>query len=73
MTIRATTVFDYIVQRLVDEGITQCFGVPADYAFPVCDADVKGIGCSNDSHLAVMQTRAEDWYQSGPAKAVGDH
>jgi hypothetical protein len=38
MTMRTTTVIGYIVQRLVDEGITQCFGVPRDYAFPVCDA-----------------------------------
>jgi len=29
-----TTVIDYIVQRLADEGITDCFGVPGDYAFP---------------------------------------
>jgi indolepyruvate decarboxylase len=52
MTMRATTVIDYIVQLLVDEGITDCFGVPGDYAFPVCDAvernpNVKWIGCSN--------------------------
>ena len=33
-----TSVIDYIVQRLADEGITDCFGVPGDYAFPVCDA-----------------------------------
>ncbi len=35
---KATSVVDYIVQRLADEGITDCFGVPGDYAFPVCDA-----------------------------------
>jgi hypothetical protein len=33
-----TTVIDYIVQRLAAKGITECFGVPGDYAFPVCDA-----------------------------------
>ena len=32
---KATSVIDYIVQRLADEGITDCFGVPGDYAFPV--------------------------------------
>ena len=53
MTMRATTVMGYIVQGLVDEGITDCFGVPGDYAFPVCDAvernpNVKWIGCSNE-------------------------
>ena len=35
---KTTTVIDYIVERLADEGITDCFGVPGDYAFPVCDA-----------------------------------
>jgi len=52
-----TTVIDYIVQRLADEGITHCFGVPGDYAFPVCDAverspKVKWIGCSNELNAA---------------------
>ena len=35
---KATTVIDYIVQRIADEGIQHCFGVPGDYAFPVGDA-----------------------------------
>ena len=35
---KAITVIDYIVQRLAREGITDYFGVPGDYAFPVCDA-----------------------------------
>src|SRR6266481_4430115 len=52
-----TIVIDYIVQRLVDEGITDCFGVPGDYAFPVCDAvernpNIKWIGCSNELNAA---------------------
>jgi indolepyruvate decarboxylase len=51
------SVVDYIVQRLADEGITDCFGVPGDYAFPVCDAvernpKVKWIGCSNELNAA---------------------
>jgi len=37
MTTKATTVIDYIVQRIADEGIEHCFGVPGDYAFPVGD------------------------------------
>src|SRR6266446_5303937 len=50
---RETTVIDYIVQRLADEGITDCFGVPGDYAFPVCDAvvcnpNIRWVGCSNE-------------------------
>jgi glyoxylate carboligase len=43
MTMRATTVADYIVQRLAEEGITHCFGVPGDYAFPVCGAVNLGL------------------------------
>ena len=44
---------DYIVQRLADEGITDCFGVPGDYAFPVGDAvdrnpKIRWVGCSNE-------------------------
>jgi len=50
---KATSVVDYIVQRLADEGITDCFGVPGDYAFPVCDAvdrspNIRWVGCSNE-------------------------
>ena len=32
------TVADYIVRRLAHEGITDCFGVPGDFAFKLCDA-----------------------------------
>src|SRR5207253_3913768 len=57
MTTKATTVIDYIVQRLADEGIRDCFGVPGDYAFPVGDAvdsnpNIKWIGCSNELNAA---------------------
>jgi indolepyruvate decarboxylase len=50
---KATSVADYIVQRLAAEGVNHCFGVAGDYAFPLCDAvdrsaDVKWIGCSNE-------------------------
>jgi indolepyruvate decarboxylase len=49
----AVNVADYIVERLAAEGIDHCFGVPGDYAFPICDAvdssaKVKWIGCAND-------------------------
>ncbi len=48
---------DYVIQRLAKEGITDCFGVPGDYAFPMCDAvvrskSVKWIGCSNELDAA---------------------
>src|ERR1700719_2238822 len=54
---KATSVIDYIVQRLADEGITDCFGVPGDYAFPVCDAvdrnpNIRWVGCSNELNAA---------------------
>jgi indolepyruvate decarboxylase len=54
---KSTTVIDYIVQRLADEGITDCFGVPGDYAFPVCDAvdrnpNIRWVGCSNELNAA---------------------
>lgn len=51
------TVADYIVQRLADIGITACFGVPGDYAFPLNDAidknsKVQWIGCANELNAA---------------------
>src|ERR1700735_2916572 len=50
---RTTTVVDYIVARLSNEGIAHCFGVAGDYAFPICDAvdrsaKIKWIGCANE-------------------------
>jgi hypothetical protein len=60
-TMKPMTVIDYIVKRLTDEGITHCFGVPGDYAFPVCDAvdrnpNSRGVGCSRE--LNVVQEQA---------------
>src|SRR6201981_511349 len=51
------TVADYIVRRLAREGITDCFGVPGDFAFKLCDAvarskAVRWIGCSNELNAA---------------------
>lgn len=51
------TVADYIVRRLTREGITDCFGVPGDFAFKLCDAvarsaAVRWIGCSNELDAA---------------------
>src|SRR5438552_6436011 len=50
---REQTVADYIVRRLAREGITDCFGVPGDYAFNLSDAvarsgAIRWIGCSNE-------------------------
>lgn len=75
-----TSVIDYIVQRLADEGITDCFGVPGDYAFPVCDAvernpNVKWIGCSNElnaSYAADGYARVRGAAMLSTTYAVGE-
>jgi len=80
MTMRATTVADYIVQRLADEGITDCFGVPGDYAFPVCDAverspKIRWIGCSNElnaSYAADGYARVRGAAMLATTYAVGE-
>src|SRR5207245_11337900 len=51
------TVADYIVGRLAREGIADCFGVPGDFAFKLCDAvarsdAIRWIGCSNELDAA---------------------
>jgi indolepyruvate decarboxylase len=75
-----TSVVDYIVQRLSDEGITDCTGVPGDYAFPVCDAvernpKVKWIGCSNElnaSYAADGYARVRGAAMLSTTYAVGE-
>src|SRR5258708_25314976 len=74
-----TTVIDYIVQRLAEEGITDCFGVPGDYAFPVCDAvvrnpNIRWVGCSNELNAAYAAdgyARVRGAAQLFPTHAVG--
>jgi indolepyruvate decarboxylase len=74
------SVVDYIVQRLADEGIAHCFGVPGDYAFPVCDAvernpKVKWIGCSNElnaSYAADGYARVRGAAMLSTTYAVGE-
>src|SRR6202166_97801 len=51
------TVADYIVARLAQEGISECFGVAGDFAFKLNDAVVRSerirwIGCSNELDAA---------------------
>jgi indolepyruvate decarboxylase len=80
MTTKATSVIDYIVQRLADDGITHCFGVPGDYAFPVCDAvdrnpNIKWIGCSNElnaSYAADGYARVKGAAMLSTTYAVGE-
>ena len=74
------TVIDYIVQRLADEGIEHCFGVPGDYAFPVNDAversqKIKWIGCSNElnaSYAADGYARVRGAAMLSTTYAVGE-
>ena len=47
------TVVEYAVDRLSKLGITDCFGVPGDFAFPFDDAvashkSIQWLGCSNE-------------------------
>ncbi len=77
---KAITVIDYIVQRLADEGIEHCFGVPGDYAFPVNDAvdrnqKIKWIGCSNElnaSYAADGYARVRGVAMLSTTYAVGE-
>jgi indolepyruvate decarboxylase len=77
---KATSVIDYIVQRLADEGITDCFGVPGDYAFPVCDAvdrnkTIRWVGCSNElnaSYAADGYARVRGAAMLSTTYAVGE-
>ena len=55
--LQTSSVADYIVQRIADEGVTHCFGVAGDYLFPMCNAiessqKVKWIGCANELNAA---------------------
>src|SRR6202051_5348224 len=78
--VKATSVIDYIVQRLADEGITDCFGVPGDYAFPVCDAvernpNIRWVGCSNElnaSYAADGYARVRGAAMLSTTYAVGE-
>ena len=56
-TVKATSVADYIVERLAADGINHCFGVAGDYVFPICDAvesstKVKWTGYANELNAA---------------------
>jgi indolepyruvate decarboxylase len=76
----ATSVIDYIVQRLAGEGIEHCFGVPGDYAFPVADAvernqKIKWVGCSNElnaSYAADGYARVRGAAMLSTTYAVGE-
>jgi indolepyruvate decarboxylase len=51
------TVIQHVLTRLHDIGITDVFGVPGDYAFPVNDAicndpNIRWVGCCNELNAA---------------------
>src|SRR5271154_4040814 len=51
------TVIQHVLARLRDIGVTDIFGVPGDYAFPVNDAicefpGVRWVGCCNELNAA---------------------
>src|ERR1700738_946912 len=79
-TMKTTTGIDYIVQRIADEGVQHCFGVPGDYAFPVGDAvdrnpNIKWIGCSNElnaSYAADGYARARGAAMLSTTYGVGE-
>lgn len=47
------TVIQYVLPRLEDLGVTDVFGIPGDFVYPVCDAiiddpGIRWIGCANE-------------------------
>ena len=47
------TVIQYVLSRLKELGVTDVFGIPGDFAYPVCDAicddaELRWIGCANE-------------------------
>jgi len=53
----AVTVIQYVLARLRSLGVTEVFGVPGDYSFPVNDAicndnEMQWIGCCNELNAA---------------------
>lgn len=51
------TVIEYVLDRLHDIGVTDIFGVPGDFAFPINDAivahpKINWIGCCNELNAA---------------------
>jgi indolepyruvate decarboxylase len=53
----ATTVIQHVLSRLRSLGLTDVFGIPGDFSFPVCDAicedpQMRWIGCCNELNAA---------------------
>ncbi|WP_108650483.1 alpha-keto acid decarboxylase family protein [Dongshaea marina] len=50
---KPTTVIEYVLQRIKSLGVTDIFGVPGDFVYPVCDAiiddeELQWISCTNE-------------------------
>jgi hypothetical protein len=63
-----TTVVEYVVDRLSQIGITDCFGIPGDFAFPFNDAiashkSIQWVGCSNELNASYAVTCPQQLYQ----------
>src|ERR1700761_3874076 len=48
-----TTVIQHVLSRLHSIGVTDVFGVPGDFSFPICDAisedpRMRWVGCCNE-------------------------
>ena len=68
------TVAEYVVDRLSKLGITDCFGLPGDFAFPFDNAiaahkSIQWLGCANELNAAY----AADGYPRGHYKLWEDH
>jgi indolepyruvate decarboxylase len=53
----AKTVIQHVLMRLKEIGVSDIFGVPGDFAFPVNDAicndrEMRWIGCCNELNAA---------------------
>jgi indolepyruvate decarboxylase len=53
----ANTVIEHVLSRLREIGVTDVFGVPGDYSFPITDAicsngSMRWIGCTNELNAA---------------------
>jgi indolepyruvate decarboxylase len=53
----AMTVIQYVLSRLHAIGVSDVFGVPGDFSFPICDAisedpQMRWIGCCNELNAA---------------------
>ena len=74
------TIAEYVVERLSKLGITDCFGVPGDFAFPLNDAiadhpSVNWLGTSNElnaSYAADGYARIRGCSMLSTTYAVGE-